>query len=625
MEVYDLKIRSKLIVLVLITSLTGVSSIFINKRLLEPVDIIKKEQLYLKDLSFSLLEYVNEVSRLQSDMFNKRKTVVEEKEKSLEDAFNQVAQLEFLPYINDTIKGSIDHIVLFATHLSTNQKYLDERSQTINSVAKKHIDETKDFTLDELFRFQSGADEISDKEISDSIFFIKAIIKTLNNNAEKIMENMDVQLLSIDSEIKRYEDQANKTVLIILLLFSIIPMFIALIFANVLANRIKKIEVGISRLKEGDLADRIVVNSSDEMRSLSENVNQFTDELSITIFKIKDTSNTNLTVKEKMIKTVDKVSTTVQELNGEAKSISENMRSLDETVRVSSNAVKTVDEQLVKLENVIHDQTTMVEEATAAVTQMISSISSVSDITTEKKFALDSLIKLSNRGGEKLSQTNSVISKFHDSIEEIQNTSGIIDDIASRTNLLAMNAAIEAAHAGDLGRGFAVVADEIRKLAIATSDNSKKIDGVMRGIIENIKEAIESGEDTGEVFHEIDNEVRKVSESYDEIACNMVELNVGGKEILKAMTSLNDISALVNEADLSMKKVTASNGEAVSQVQRISLQTVERVTIITNFLEELLYEMGVVKEVTNDSDRVSEILDEELSHFNIDENLMHKV
>jgi methyl-accepting chemotaxis protein len=267
----------------------------------------------------------------------------------------------------------------------------------------------------------------------------------------------------------------------------------------------------------------------------------------------------------------------------------------------------------------------MIEETTASITQMISSVSSVTDITAKKKASLNSLVELSNEGGSKLKKTNNVISLVHGSIEEIQDITGLIADIASRTNLLAMNAAIEAAHAGERGKGFAVVADEIRKLAEATSNNSKRIDGEMNGIIRNIEEATESGRKTGEVFHLIDNEVSQVFASFDEIAGSMIELSTGGRQILEAMVRLNEISSQVRESDDSMREVTMENQRAIKSVEEISKETTERIKVITGAVNDLIREMLVVKNLTEETDAISKALEEEMTHFKTGEDQEEQV
>ena len=611
--------RKKLIVLVLVTSLAGSSSLFINSLMMRPVNRIETEQKVLEELSFRLIDYIGQVNKLDSEIFTLQKEKMFASRKALDESFQAVGKLEFLPSVNASIYSSIDTILLFSNSLVLAQRSLDERIESIEDFARNNLDNKK-YSIIELAWGVSTGKIVSD-EISDRVFFLEASISTLNNKIDLMLTNLDAQYSSISEEIRSYQKRARRLISLVLLLVIAVPLVFVLMIANMLAGRIRKIEIGISRMRNGDLADRIPVASRDEMGRLSRNVNEFTEELSLSMLRIKEASRINMTVKESLLSSVEQVSSTTEQLNHTARSISESMTELSETVTVTDAAVGTVENKLNILEMTINDQVSMIEETSAAMTQMIASVTNVSDITVKKKTALANLVEYSNKGGLKLNETNDVISKVHDSIEEIRSTAGLIANIAAQTNLLAMNAAIEAAHAGDAGRGFAVVADEIRNLAEATTKNSKRIDGVMKTVVGNIEDAAESGKSTGSVFTHIDKEVSEASASFDEIASSMEELKTGGSQILDAMTRLSEISVQVQEGDVSMMNAAVDNRKAVEKVERISSHTTQSVKEISQALDSLVDEMSKIAALTHKAESISETLENEVVHFKVDESL----
>jgi methyl-accepting chemotaxis protein len=128
-----------------------------------------------------------------------------------------------------------------------------------------------------------------------------------------------------------------------------------------------------------------------------------------------------------------------------------------------------------------------------------------------------------------------------------------MENIASQTNLLSMNAAIEAAHAGEAGKGFAVVADEIRKLAESSGEQSKTISTVLKKIKDSIDKITRSTDEVLNKFEAIDSGVRIVSEQEENIRRAMEEQDVGSKQILEAVSLLNDITGQVKGGSEEMR------------------------------------------------------------------------
>ena len=268
-----------------------------------------------------------------------------------------------------------------------------------------------------------------------------------------------------------------------------------------------------------------------------------------------------------------------------AQSLSVNMKEALSYVDNTTNEVENFDLQ-------VEEQNTVVQESTAAVNQMSASLDNVAKITSAKRDTTNALLNIAEEGKTAMKETNSAVEVSANDAHALLDINKIVSDIADRTNLLSMNAAIEAAHAGERGKGFAVVADEIRKLAGSTAENSRIIADSLKNLIESMDMSKSHTEKINRIFEQLVTEIRLVSEAFAEITGSTAELSEGGQEIMKSMQVLQDSSIIIREGS---GKITADQKNARKKLLQVS-----------DFIKTIKEVSG---EISTDADRIADSTD----------------
>ena len=222
-------------------------------------------------------------------------------------------------------------------------------------------------------------------------------------------------------------------------------------------------------------------------------------------------------------------------------------QSVRKVVKTGSEKLTENGRDVQTLATAARDMTESVSTSSSAVEEMIANINSINSILEHNAESVGLLDGATRKGMAGIENVAELVSKIEENSNGLSEMSSVIQKIASQTNLLAMNAAIEAAHAGDSGRGFAVVADEIRKLAENSGSEARKISDVLK----NVKQLIDATfKDTGDVQKEFSEVVQlsgTVVEQEQTVRRAISEQNEGGKQLLQAVGSMRELTQTVKE------------------------------------------------------------------------------
>ena len=215
-------------------------------------------------------------------------------------------------------------------------------------------------------------------------------------------------------------------------------------------------------------------------------------------------------------------------------------------------------EQIKKLAAKTADMTNHVTQSSASIEEMVASIASITQILDQNSEAVANLATASNDGKKGLNVVSEHIKQILADSQNLVQTSTVIEEIATQTNLLAMNAAIEAAHAGNAGKGFAVVADEIRKLAENSGKQAQTISNVLKQIKEKIDKTSESSIEAQKRFDQVVELSNTVKSQENVIKTSIEEQSIGGKQVLSSLAQMTSITEEVRSETESLLNISTT-------------------------------------------------------------------
>ena len=404
--------------------------------------------------------------------------------------------------------------------------------------------------------------------------------------------------------------------LIVLVVAALITFF----FAQGIVRPIRNVTFTLKDISEGegDLTKRIKNSSKDEIGDLSKYFNLTLEKIKNLVVVIKKQATTLSDIGNDLASNMTETAAAVNEITTNIQSIKERIINQSASVTETNATMEQITNNINKLNVHVEQQASSVSQSSSAIEEMLSNIQSVTQSLVKNSQNVDILTESSGIGRAGLQNVAADIQEIAKESEGLLEINSVMENIASQTNLLSMNAAIEAAHAGESGKGFAVVADEIRKLAESSGVQSKTISTVLKKIKESIDKITKSTDTVLTKFEAIDSSVKIVADQETNIRNAMEEQGQGSKQVLQAIGQVNDIT---REVKGGTKEMLQGSNEVISEsknLEKVTQEITGGMNEMASGAQEINTAVNQVNDLCSKNRENIALLVEEVSRFKIE-------
>ncbi|MBR6565320.1 MAG: cache domain-containing protein [Spirochaetaceae bacterium] len=422
------------------------------------------------------------------------------------------------------------------------------------------------------------------------------------------VDDMDKQILVAEkSSQNRIKSLIIAMVVGTTILLVLSAIIISIVILKIAVKPLRVLDTNIFDLAEGsaDLTRRLNFHSFKEMNSITNGFNKFTDKIHNTVRDIK-TSKLHLEAvgqqlgnsSYETVHSINQISSHIQKLRDE-------MKKQSGSVTETASSVNEITSNIQSLERMIQSQAAEVTQASASVEEMLANIAAVTNSMDKMMVLFDNLSSEMQIGNERQADVNQRIIEIEQQSKMLHEANVVIASIAEQTNMLAMNAAIEAAHAGDAGRGFSVVADEIRKLSETSSEQSRNIGTQLTKIHTAIENMVSVSEESSQIFSSVSQQIQDTNTLVVQIQSAMTEQSSGSQQIATALHAMNNSTIEVKKASTEM---TTGNKLIFDEVQKLQVAVEQMDSSMNSMNDEArkIFERGQI--LSEISERMEETI-----------------
>ncbi|WP_295798298.1 methyl-accepting chemotaxis protein [uncultured Treponema sp.] len=419
------------------------------------------------------------------------------------------------------------------------------------------------------------------------------------------------------SDFTKNSYSAILKVLLIITAAIVTAMAILLFSAKASAKEFKLMAENCNEIAQGDFTKEVKEGRTKEAAELAEGFNNIIIDLSSLIKNIRNSASDIGHITENLSEASDVIGQSVETANGSVENVAQSVQTQICSVDKISQSVTEIVTQINNLKSEIENQDRTIDNSSDSIEIVANNLLAVNEKIAKTSKDVSELVEFADKNKNELKNSVAQILEVKEKSKNLLDTNKMIASVASQTNLLAMNAAIEAAHAGAAGKGFAVVANEIRKLAETTSKQAKTSSESLKLIQTQIDTISETSMDVEKAFENTIKKIGNISTSVDSLKSSAEVQGQKAQEILSALDNMKSSSKIVKSGTEKIVEVTTAASSICSELVNLNSSVEQNLTECKDAATTLLSAASKITETVSKNNASVETLNHAISPFKV--------